>query len=155
MKPLTQAPSLRYVRRIRATPAKVWNAFVDPLEIMHWWGPDEGPTLSAQTDLRVGGRFRVAFCTVRGERFENVGEYLEVDPPRRLVMSWWFSATPHLRSVVTVSINAVDGGAEVTIQHDGFSDDGLPVSHAAGWAGALTKLAQRVEIQDPATTEVI
>jgi uncharacterized protein YndB with AHSA1/START domain len=120
---------------------------------MHWWGPDEGPTLAAETDVRVGGRFKVAFRTKQGERFENVGEYLALDPPRRLVMSWWFSATPHLRSVVTVSIEAVDDGARVTVQHDGFTDDGLPISHAEGWAGALAKLATRVEIESPGPTE--
>jgi uncharacterized protein YndB with AHSA1/START domain len=147
-------PSLTYVRRIRATPAKVWNAFVDPAEIMHWWGPDEGPTLAAETDVRVGGRFRVAFRTKGGEPFESVGEYLELDPPRRLVMSWWFSATPHIRSVVTVSIEAVGDGAQVTVQHDGFSDDGLPISHADGWAGAITKLAKRVEGQSLGPMEV-
>jgi len=153
MKPATRPPSLSYVRRIRATPAKVWNAFVDPAEIMHWWGPDEGPTLAAETDVRVGGRFKVAFRTKQGERFENVGEYLVVEPPKRLVMSWWFSATPHLRSVLTVSIDATDDGAELTIQHDGFTDDGLPISHADGWAGAIAKLAACVENPKPASTE--
>jgi uncharacterized protein YndB with AHSA1/START domain len=147
-------PSLTYVRRIRASPAKVWNAFVDPAEIMHWWGPDEGPTLAAETDVRVGGRFKVAFRTKGGEHFESVGEYLVLDPPRRLVMSWWFSATPHLRSVVTVSIEAVDDGAQVTVQHDGFTDDGLPIRHAEGWASAITKLAERVESQSPGRMEV-
>jgi uncharacterized protein YndB with AHSA1/START domain len=145
MKAPVNAPSLTYVRRIRASPEKVWNAFVDPREILHWWGPDEGPTLHAETDVCVGGAFKVAFRTRDGQRFENVGEYLEVDPPRRLVMAWWFSATPQLRSVVTVSIRATDDGAELTVQHDGFTDDGLPVSHAEGWAGALGKLAARVE----------
>ena len=139
------APSLTYVRRIRAAPAKVWNAFVDPAEIMHWWGPDEGPTLAAETDVRVGGRFKVSFRTKNGERFENVGEYLELDPPRRLVMSFWFSVTPDVRSRVTVSIVAVDDDAEVTVKHDGFSDDGLPITHGEGWKGALGKMAARLE----------
>jgi uncharacterized protein YndB with AHSA1/START domain len=139
--------SLTYVRRIRATPAKVWNAFVDPREFLHWWGPDEGATLSAEADVRVGGTFKVAFCTKTGQRFENAGEYLEIDPPRRLVMSWWFSATPQIRSVVTVSIDEIDGGTELTVRHDGFSDEGLPVTHAQGWAGALGKLAAHVEEQ--------
>ncbi|HTQ41277.1 MAG TPA: SRPBCC domain-containing protein, partial [Polyangiaceae bacterium] len=76
------APSLTYVRRIRATPAKVWNAFVDPRELVHWWGPDAGPTLSAETDVRIGGAFKIVFRTMAGEQFESHGEYLELDPPR-------------------------------------------------------------------------
>jgi uncharacterized protein YndB with AHSA1/START domain len=140
-----QAPSLRYVRRIRAAPEKVFEAFVDPREIVHWWGPDEGPTLSAETDVRVGGRFRVVFRTMDGVRHESLGEYLEIDAPRRLVMAWWWSTTPDLRSRVTVSIDPIDGGAQVTVLHEGFADTESRDSHEAGWAGALGKLAKRVE----------
>jgi uncharacterized protein YndB with AHSA1/START domain len=145
MRPANGAPSLTYVRRIRATPAKVWNAFVDPRELVHWWGPDAGPTLSAETDVRVGGAFKIAFRTMDGERYENQGEYLELDPPRHLVMSWWFSATPGVRSRVTVSIEPIDDGVEVTVKHDGFSDEGMRITHEKGWAGALDKMAARVE----------
>ena len=145
MSALKGAPSLTYVRRIRATPAKVWNAFVDPRELGHWWGPDAGPTLSAETDVRVGGAFKIVFRTMAGEQFESHGEYLELDPPRRLVMSFWFSITPHLRSRVTVSIVAVDDAVEVTVRHEGFRDEGLPTTHEEGWKGALGKMAARLE----------
>jgi uncharacterized protein YndB with AHSA1/START domain len=145
MNATNETPILVYKRRIRASPARVWNAFVDPRELVHWWGPDAGPTLSAETDVRVGGAYKVVFLTAAGERFESHGEYLELDPPRRLVMSFWFSITPDVRSLVTVTIVAVGEGAEVTVQHDGFSDDGLPISHADGWKGAIGKMAARLE----------
>lgn len=139
------APSLKHVRCIRAAPEKVFKAFVDPREIVHWWCPDEGPTLSAETDLRVGGRFRVVFRTMDGELHESLGEYLEIDAPRRLVMAFWWSITPHLRTRVTVSIDPIDDGAQVTVLHEGFDDTVSRDSHEAGWAGALDKLAARVE----------
>jgi uncharacterized protein YndB with AHSA1/START domain len=140
------APSLTYMRRIRAAPEKVFEAFVDPREIVHWWGPDQGPTLSAETDVRVGGRFRVVFQTMDGVRHENEGEYLEIAAPRRLVMAWWWSTTPHLRSRVTVAIDPTDDGSRVTVLHEGFTDVATRDSHEAGWAGALAKLAARVEL---------
>ena len=139
------APSLKHVRRMRAAPEKVFQAFVDPREIVHWWGPDEGPVLSAETDVRVGGPFRVAFRTRDGELHESCGEYLEIDAPRRLVMSFWWSSTPHLRTRVTVSIDPIDEGAQVTLLHEGFADTVSRDSHEGGWAGALDKLATRVE----------
>ena len=46
--------------------------------------PDAGPVLLAETDLRVGGRFRVRFRMLDGSEHESGGEYLEVDPPRCL-----------------------------------------------------------------------
>jgi uncharacterized protein YndB with AHSA1/START domain len=123
----------------------VWNAFVDPRELVHWWGPDADVGLRGERRARVGGAYKIVFLTAAGERFESHGEYLELDPPRRLVMSFWFSVTPEVRSLVTVTIVAVGEGAEVTVQHDGFSDDGLPISHAEGWKGAIAKMAARLE----------
>ena len=139
------APSLKHVRLIRAAPEKVFEAFVDPREIVHWWCPDEGPTLSAETDVRVGGCFRVVFRTMDGELHESLGEYLEIDAPRRLVMGFWWSATPHLRTRGTVSIDPIDTGARLTVLHEGFADTESRDSHDAGWAGALDKLATRVQ----------
>jgi hypothetical protein len=60
-------------------------------------------------------------------------------------MSFWFSVTPDVRSRVTVSIVAVDDAVEVTVNHDGFSDEGLPTTHEEGWKGALGKMAARLE----------
>jgi uncharacterized protein YndB with AHSA1/START domain len=144
-KPSAQAPSLTYVRRIRAKPAAVFQAFVDPRELVHWWGPDEGPTLSAETDVRVGGRFRVVFRTMHGELHECNGEYLEIAPPRRLVMSWWWSAAPDQRSQVTVSIDPIDEGAQLTVLHEGFVDTATRDGHEVGWAGAIDKMAKHLE----------
>jgi uncharacterized protein YndB with AHSA1/START domain len=133
-------PSLTLVRRIKAPPQTVFAAFVEPAHILKWWGPDAGPTLLAETDVRVGGRFRVVFETLDGERHENRGEYLEVDPPARLVMVWWWASTPERRSRVTVSIRPVNSGSELTVRHEMFIDEASRDSHLLGWNGALDKL---------------
>ena len=65
-------PGVTLVRRIKAPPQTVFAAFVEPARILKWWGPDAGSTLLAETDVRVGGRFRVVFETLDGERHENV-----------------------------------------------------------------------------------
>ena len=49
-------PSVTIVRRIKAPPAKVYAAITQPKLMMQWWGPDAGPTLSAEADVRPGGR---------------------------------------------------------------------------------------------------
>ena len=75
---------LSLVRRIAARPAIVFEALTTPEGIAHWWGPDDGPVLIAETDVRVGVRFRMQ----DGSEHESRGEYLEVRPPERLAMSW-------------------------------------------------------------------
>ena len=56
-----QKPSLTLVRRLKAPPAKVYAAWTDPALMARWWGPDAGPVLSAEADVRPGGRFSVVF----------------------------------------------------------------------------------------------
>jgi len=147
-------PSLTVIRRIKAPPQTVFAAFVEPAHILKW-GPDAAPTLLAEMDVRVGGRFRVVFETLDGERHENRGEYLEIDPPTRLVMAWWWASTPERRSRVTVSIRPVNSGSELTVRHEMFFDEASRDSHLRGWNGALDKLerllAERNAIQPQPT----
>ncbi len=53
--------SLTLVRRIRARPQIVFDAVTTAEGIAQWWGPDAGPVLVAESDPRVGGRYRVRF----------------------------------------------------------------------------------------------
>ena len=80
--------SLTLVRRIKAPPAMVFAAFTTPEGITHWLGPDAGPVLIVETDVRVGGRFRLRFRRLDGSEHETSGEYLEIVDSQRLVMSW-------------------------------------------------------------------
>ena len=73
--------SLTLVRRIRARQSIVFDAMTTAEGIAHWWGPDAGPVLIAESDPRKGGRFRVRFRTLDGTEHECSGEYLEVLPP--------------------------------------------------------------------------
>lgn len=58
--------SLTLVRRIAARPSIVFDALTTPQGIICWMGPDKGPVLLAETDVRVGGRFRIRFRTFDG-----------------------------------------------------------------------------------------
>jgi uncharacterized protein YndB with AHSA1/START domain len=80
--------SLTLVRRIKARPSIVFDAVTTAQGIAQWWGPDAGPVLIAEADPRKGGRYRVRFRLLDGSEHECSGEYLEIEPPDRVVMSW-------------------------------------------------------------------
>ena len=82
-----ERPSLTIVRRIKASPAKVYTAWTRPEFMARWWGPDGGPVLSAQADPHVSGRFRVVFQTLDGLTHDCQGEYREVVRERKLVFT--------------------------------------------------------------------
>ena len=74
-------------------------------------------TVSLRTDARVGGSF--SFVVRRnGQQLDHVGEYLELDRPRRLVFTWGVQQDGGATSKVVVEIAAVEGGCELTLTHE-------------------------------------
>ena len=59
--------SVTLMRRIRARPSIVFEALTKPDGIAEWWGPDAGPVLLAETDVRIGGRFRLRLAALPEE----------------------------------------------------------------------------------------
>jgi uncharacterized protein YndB with AHSA1/START domain len=134
--------SLTIVKRIAARPAIVFEALTTPEGIRHWWGPDDGPVLLAETDVRVGGRFRVRFRMLDGSEHESIGEYLEIAPPERLVMSWqWLGGVEDPgESRVEIALRPIAEGTELTFTHSLLHDEESRQGHEEGWLGALAKL---------------
>ncbi len=100
--------SLTLVRRIAARPSIVFDALTTPEGIACWWGPDDGPVLLAQTDVRVGGRFRVRFRTLDGLEHESSGEYREIVRSERLAMSWrWENNEDPGESLVEIELRVI------------------------------------------------
>lgn len=50
--------AVRLERTFQADIDRVFRAFTDPAELVHWWGPMDVRTSVAQIDLRVGGECR-------------------------------------------------------------------------------------------------
>jgi uncharacterized protein YndB with AHSA1/START domain len=134
--------SLTLVRTIAARPSLVFEALVEPDGIRHWWGPDGGPVLVAETDRRAGGRFRVLFRMLDGTEHESSGEYLDYDPPHHLAMSWRWAGDEDEggESRVEIRLRPVDAGTELTFTHARLASDASRDSHTWGWTGALDKL---------------
>jgi uncharacterized protein YndB with AHSA1/START domain len=137
--------SLTLVRQIRARPSIVFEALTAPDGIAQWWGPDGGPVLLAETDVRIGGRYRVRFRRLDGTEHESTGEYLELVESKRLVMSWqWTSGGEPEEtgevSRIEIDLKPIDGGTEMTFTHARLKTEDSRASHEQGWSGALDKL---------------
>lgn len=133
-------PSVTLVRRIKAPPARVWAAITRPEQMLLWWGPDAGPTLKAEADVRPGGRFSVVFRLLNGEEHNPTGIYQEVVPEKKLVFTWEWAGSPEKESLVTFRLEPFEGGTELTLLHERLPDEEARQSHEAGWSGLLDKL---------------
>lgn len=137
-------PSLTLKRRLKARPEKIWRAWTDPAQVVAWWGPGNCEYLAAEIDLRVGGRFRIAFRTDADgkpdETHEVGGTYREVVTNEKLVFSWNWVTTPERVSQVTVTLKADGDVTILTLHHEQLFDEATKVGHMRGWTGSLDKL---------------
>ena len=83
-----------------------------------------------------------------GSEHESTGEYLDIVPDKRLVMSWQWTVGGEPdeachRSRIEVELKPIDIGTELTFTHSRLSTEASRTSHEQGWAGALDKLVHR------------
>ena len=133
-------PSLTLKRRLNAPPEKVYAAWTEPEKLMRWFGPDTGPVTKAETDVRVGGRFRVVFHSEDGEEHDVSGTYREVVRNQRLQFTWAWRTMPERESLVTVIVKPDGEGSLLTLIHEQFYDEPARDRHEYGWTGSLNKL---------------
>ncbi|CAH0249161.1 SRPBCC domain-containing protein [Roseomonas sp. CECT 9278] len=136
-------PGLTLVRRIKAAPAKVFDAWTQPEVLALWWGPHHTRVSEAEIDARTGGRFRIVLVEDAGPSHEVSGTYAEVVPEQRLAFSWAWTNAPERVSRVTVAFRPIPEGTEVTVTHDRFADEGTATRHRRGWTESLDRLTAR------------
>jgi uncharacterized protein YndB with AHSA1/START domain len=130
-----QTGALVVERVLAAGPDEVFDAWTTPSRMAAWMSPVGAA--EAEVDLRVGGSFRVVMVEAR---LEHTGEYLEIDPPRRLVFTWVSPFTGAEPSVVTVEILPHDDGTRVVLTHERLPEEVVD-GHRDGWGAMVGRLA--------------
>jgi len=133
-------PSLTIKRRLKAPPAKVFAAWIDPQKVMLWMGHGEIKALRAECDVRVGGRYRWVMRAPGGEEHDVSGSYREIVADKKLVFTWAWKTTPERESLVTVLLKPDGDGTLLTVIHEHFFDEDARDRHQSGWNGALDKM---------------
>ena len=70
------------------------------------------------------------------------GEYLEVDPPRKLVHTWQGVGAPGAHSIVTYLLTPIPGGTRLVVQHSGMLLPQESDRICAGWQNSLLRLSE-------------
>lgn len=123
---------------IAAPAERVFRALTSE-ELVGWWGSaDTYRTTRWTGDVRVGGSWRTEGIDADGTPFSVGGEYVEVDPPRKLVHTWRAAWDGGNVTTVTYHLAPVAGGTRVTVRHEGFGDRAHSCEgHSEGWVRVL------------------
>lgn len=128
-------------RTIDASPSAVFDAFVALYD-------SERPSwvLSSSLDLRVGGRWSVAFQVPDGPAFREERVLTVVDRPECLAydMTAVYDEQPAFETSVRVTVTAVPGGQELRLVQRGFPTDSVRDQFAAAWPDVLAEIARRL-----------
>ena len=126
---------------IARTPERVFQALITR-EIIEWWvNPGVFDTREWTGDVRVGGRWS-ASGIARGAPYSLEGEFLEVDPPRKLVQTWHRQGMPGAPSTLTYLLEPIAGGTRLTVRHAGIAVPDQRNRVSAGWRTSCDRLSE-------------
>lgn len=128
-------PVVEVERRIAATPDEVFTYLTDPEKYTRWKGQQ------AELDPRPGGRYRVRM----GPEAVALGEYVEVEPPSRVVFTWGWEGSgdvPPGSTTVEITLRADGDGTLLRLRHTGFPSEADADLHREGWQMYVSRLVE-------------
>ncbi len=145
------ANTIRLHRVLRATPERIYRAFLDADAMVKWLPPHGFTGKVHHLDSRVGGSYKMSFTNFSsGGGHSFGGEYLELVPGERIKHTDKFD-DPNLPGEMqtTITLKQVSCGTDVDIVQEGIPDMIPPEACYLGWQESLTLLAQLVEAEIP------
>jgi uncharacterized protein YndB with AHSA1/START domain len=144
MDAVTENISVEREIEIAASPETIWELLTQEDEAVKWMGQ------SASFDLRPGGTYRVEVIPGNTAR----GEFVEIDPPHRLVYTWgWEPGSPSTvaagSSTIEFELTPHQGGTLLRFRHSDLPSTDAAESHSHGWDHYLSRLTLLASGGDP------
>ncbi|HET6686995.1 MAG TPA: SRPBCC domain-containing protein [Jiangellaceae bacterium] len=126
---------------------RIFRTLTEPAELRKWWGPHGFTTPETELDLTVGGGYRFTMQPPDGDLFHLSGEFLEIDPPSRLVYTFrWEEPDPDDReTVVAMSLQPVGDATKVSLSQGEFATEARIALHRSGWTDSFEKLRELID----------
>lgn len=128
---------------LAARPARVYAALTEAGALTAWYWPGS-MSPQATSDPVVGGRFGL---TTGSADMGFSGEYVELEPPRRIVQTWRWAGDDR-SSRVTSTLTPAGAGTDLVVVHDQL-DAETGEKYRAGWASCLARLPAYLALTSP------
>lgn len=137
-------PKLVVTRDYPHPPETVFDAWLDPDSARHWlFTTADSEMAKAEIDPRPGGKFLFVDRRPDHGDIEHVGEYLEIDRPRRIVFTFGVPKFSDEMTRVTIDIEPRPRGCRLTLIHERVPDEWRDQTEQ-GWTMILGALADRL-----------
>jgi uncharacterized protein YndB with AHSA1/START domain len=143
--------TIRLHRVLRATPERVYRAFLDPDAMVKWLPPNGFTAKVHHMDAKVGGTHKMSFTNfTSGKSHSFGGRYLELMPNERIRYTDKFD-DPNLpgEMQITVTLKKVPSGTEIHIVQEGVPEVIPADACYVGWQESLVLLGKLVEPEIP------
>ena len=143
--------TIRLHRVLRASPERVYRAFLDADALAKWLPPNGFTCKVHQADPRVGGSYRMSFTNFStGKSHSFGGRYLELEPHERIRYTDKFE-DPNLPGEMqtTIVLKKVSCGTELNVVQEGVPEVIPAEACYLGWQESLVLLAKLVEAEIP------
>ncbi len=136
-------PALVIRRTYSASPQRLYQAWTDPELATQFLCPDGVTIAGVAFDVRVGGAYHIDMRHADGDVWTVRGVYREVQPARRLSMTWtWTEDKPdeEHETLLTVEFAPHGSGTELTLTHERLASDESRSGHERGWTSILDRM---------------
>ena len=143
--------TIRLHRVLRATPERIYRAFLDPDAMAKWLPPNGFTGKVHHMDAKVGGSYKMSFTNfTSGKSHSFGGTYRELVPGERLCYTDKFD-DPNMpgEMVTTITLKKVSCGTELNVVQEGVPGFIPPEGCYLGWQESLILLTKLVEAEIP------
>ncbi|GLQ52796.1 SRPBCC family protein [Devosia nitrariae] len=138
---------LLITRVFEAPVAVVWRLWSEPEHWFRWSGPQGFTVTDLDHDFRVGGQWRTGMKSAAYGRSVSHGQFLEIVPHERIVMSfaWEEGSGETTQTTITITFEEEDGRTVQHFHQTPFSSRDYRDSHVMGWNSQFNKEAEYAE----------
>lgn len=135
-----------YVTYIRTTPEKLWQALLEPEFTRQYWGETW-----QDCTWEVGATWKLM---IPDGRVADSGQVVEIDPPRKLVLTWTNQFLPELAgdgpSRLTYELEPMGDMVKLTVLHESDRGESKLIDKvSSGWPMVLGSLKSLLETGEP------
>ena len=141
--PQTSSRQIQAMRVFDAPRELVFRNWIEPDLISQWFAPDTFTVTACQLDPRPGGKWSIEYRSNNGETITESGDFREIVPPEKIVMT--LTQRPGSRArgpetVVAVTFEAIGKQTRMTFLQTGFDSQEHRDGNAEGWNECFGKL---------------